>query len=123
MLRNQDNENRVDLERRQNRAKLQHQHERVSVKVYNTNLQTIEELKQKKPHILSQQVYSLSLFCNKIQEISGLESFVYLVELDLSSNNITQIKGLSVLTQLVVLNLSGNKVWICFDSNCLDQKN
>jgi len=104
------NSNNTVLEHKQQRARQQHQRERLAVKVYNTNLQSIEELKQKKQHIMSQQVYSLSLLYNKINEISALEDFVYLVELNLCSNNISQIKGLNTLTQLVVLNLSGNKV-------------
>lgn len=87
--------------------------DRIEIKVYNTEIKSIAELLQKRPDLAHAQhiVYSLQLFGNKIHDMSHLEPFIYLVELNLSSNNIAVIKGLNMLKQLVVLNLAGNQVY------------
>ncbi|XP_061879783.1 leucine-rich repeat and coiled-coil domain-containing protein 1 isoform X2 [Entelurus aequoreus] len=55
-------------------------------------------------------VTSLTLHCNNIPRIEGLNSAWLLRHLDLSSNCISKIEGLSTLTSLRTLNLSCNTI-------------
>ncbi|XP_061777067.1 leucine-rich repeat and coiled-coil domain-containing protein 1 isoform X2 [Nerophis ophidion] len=55
-------------------------------------------------------VTSLTLHCNNIPRIEGLNSAWLLRHLDLSSNCISKIEGLSALTSLRTLNLSCNTI-------------
>ena len=56
------------------------------------------------------EIIGLYLSCSEITEITGLEKFTQLKELDLSQNQIVEIKGLENLLQLEKLDLCYNQI-------------
>ena len=75
---------------------------RSSFKMVDVDLKLIGELTN---------LQKLTLKCNQITKIEGLDKLTKLQELDLAYNlYITEIKGLNKLTNLQVLNLDYNKI-------------